>query len=88
MEYPLEISDFDNFKHSEEALEYYFSTWERLSHTKKIVPVLVVKQSDLESSKLIGLTEALKTLEKYTNVNKIFIIITFADKAFTVEKAK
>lgn len=84
----MEISDFETFKSSEQALDRYFTLWEKLSSAEKLVPCLVVKQSDIESSRLVGLTEALKLLERYTKLSKIFIIVSHSEPSLTLKAVK
>jgi hypothetical protein len=85
----IEITDFQNLTNPEEIFEQYFTTWHKLCSSKAILPLLFVKQSDLESSKLLGLTQGLSLLEKYViNKNRVIIVVTHARQNFTVEEAK
>ncbi len=67
-------------------MKYYFTSWIRILLSNKIIPLLVIKQSDLESSKLLGLVEALKLLEKYIRVStRLIVVITKVNSKYTIE---
>ncbi len=49
--------------------------------SEKIIPVLVVKQSDIESSLLTGLSQGLTLLQKYIKTdNRLLIVVSKANK--------
>jgi hypothetical protein len=56
--------ELENNKESN-CLQKYFIQWHNICNTETILPFLIVKQSDIESSMMIGLFEGLKLVNQY-----------------------
>ena len=84
----LEVNEFHPELKPLKAMVQELALRKKLALTRRILPVLTVKQSDVESSKLAGLKQGLNFMESYLRPKKMVLVVTNASKRLTALKVR